>query len=73
MKQIFKGDRRPDQNDIILAYFQGGASPQVGKYQSGRIVLSDGRSSVDWGKVIQWRRSVVPNPSALIVENKPAM
>lgn len=72
MQHFFKSNERPDQNDVILAYFTEQSGPEIGKYQDGRVVLSDGQRSRDWSEVVQWKRSDVADPSPLVTEDKPA-
>ncbi|MBN8884442.1 MAG: hypothetical protein J0I77_01870 [Rudaea sp.] len=72
MQHFFKRNERPEQNDIVLAYFTEETGPEIGKYQDGKVVLSDGKRTRDWNDVAQWRRSDVNDPSSLVTKDKPA-
>ena len=72
MKTFSKATEHPAQNDIVLAHFIDGTGPEVGKYQDGSLVLSDGKRSRNWSDVAQWRRSEVVDPAPLITRDKSA-
>jgi hypothetical protein len=71
MKTFSKATQLPDQNDIVLVHFTDGMGPEVGKYQDGSIVLSDGKRSRSWSDVALWRCSEVVDSAPLITRDKP--